>query len=128
MNAEKILVIHNDPRSQQALDQILVPAGYEVVGVAYPPTTIRNAFLKTQPALVVLDIGSPGKPVRDICRQLRRESEEVPIFVIGSSNELDDKVSLLNLGADDYMTKPFDGIEFLARVTTRTNWLTRRHR
>ena len=126
---EKILVIHNnEPRSQQALGQILVRAGYDVVGVTYPPVTVMEAFLKTKPALVVLDIGLSGKPVEDLCRQLRRESEDVTIFVLGSSNDVEDKVSLLNLGADDYMTKPFDGVEFLARVTTRTNWLTRRRR
>lgn len=87
-----------------------------------------GTFLKTKPALVVLDIGLSGKPVEDLCRLLRRESTEVPIFVLGSTDEVEDKVSLLNLGADDYMTKPFDGVEFLARVTTRTNWLTRRRR
>lgn len=129
VDVEKILVIHNnDPRSQQALGQILVPAGYDVVGVAYPPVTVMDAFLKTKPALVVLDIGMSGKPVEDLCRRLRTESKEVTIFVLGSSNEVEDKVLLLNLGADDYMTKPFDGVEFLARVTTRTNWLTRRRR
>jgi two-component system, OmpR family, KDP operon response regulator KdpE len=129
VDVEKILVIHNnEPRSQQALGQILVPAGYDVVGVAYPPVTVMEAFLKTKPALVVLDIGLSGKPVEDLCRKLRGESREVTIFVLGSSNEVEDKVSLLNLGADDYMTKPIDGAEFLARVTTRTNWLTRRRR
>jgi two-component system KDP operon response regulator KdpE len=129
VDVEKILVIHNnEPRSQQALGQILVRAGYDVVGVTYPPVTVMEAFLKTKPALVVLDIGLSGKPVEDLCRQLRRESEDVTIFVLGSSNDVEDKVSLLNLGADDYMTKPFDGVEFLARVTTRTNWLTRRRR
>ena len=129
MDVEKILVIHNnEPRSQQALGQILVRAGYDVVGVTYPPVTVMEAFLKTKPALVVLDIGLSGKPVEDLCRQLRRESEDVTIFVLGSSNDVEDKVSLLNLGADDYMTKPIDGAEFLARVTTRTNWLTRRRR
>lgn len=129
MDVERILVIHNnDPRSQQALGQILVPAGYDVVGVTYPPVTVMGTFLKTKPALVVLDIGLSGKPVEDLCRQLRRESTEVPIFVLGSTDEVEEKVSLLNLGADDYMTKPFDGVEFLARVTTRTNWLTRRRR
>jgi len=129
VDVETILVIHNnDPRSQQALGQILVPAGYNVVGVAYPPVTVMETFLKTEPALVVLDLGLSGKPVEDLCRQLRRKSKEVAILVLGSSNEVEDKVSLLNLGADDYMTKPFDGAEFLARVTTRTNWLTRRRR
>jgi len=129
VDVEKILVIHNnEPRSQQALGQILVRAGYDVVGVTYPPVTVMEAFLKTKPALVVLDIGLSGKPVEDLCRQLRRESKDVTIFVLGSSNDVEDKVSLLNLGADDYMTKPFDGVEFLARVTTRTNWLTRRRR
>jgi DNA-binding response OmpR family regulator len=128
-DVQRILVIHDDPGSRQALDQILVPAGYDVVAVAYPPVAIMDAFLLTKPALVVLDIGLSGqKPVEDLCRQLRRESKEVPIVVLGSTSEVADRVSLLDLGADDYITKPFDGTEFLARVTARTNWLTRRRR
>ena len=126
---QRILVIHDDPGSRRALDEILVPAGYDVVSVAYPPVAIMDAFLLTKPALVVLDIGLSGqKPVEDLCRQLRRESKEVPIFVLGSTSEVADRVSLLDLGADDYITKPFDSMEFLARVTGRTNSSTRRGR
>jgi DNA-binding response OmpR family regulator len=123
---KKILVIHDDPRSRRALDQILAPAGYDVVAVSYPPVTIMDVFLSTKPALVVLDIGFSGQaPVEDLCRQLRSESEEVPIFVLGSTSEVAQRASLLDLGADDYITKPFDRMEFLARVTARTNWSTR---
>ena len=85
-----------------------------------------DAFLLTKPALVVLDIGLSGqKPVEDLFRQHRRESKEVPIFVLGSTSEVADRGSLLDLGADDYITTPFDRMEFLARVTARTNWSTR---
>ena len=123
---KKILVIHDDPRSRRALDQILAPAGYDVVAVSYPPVAIMDVFLLTKPALVVLDIGLSGQaPVEDLCRQLRSESEEIPILVLGSTSEVAQRVSLLDLGADDYITKPFDRMEFLARVTARTNWSTR---
>jgi DNA-binding response OmpR family regulator len=99
---ERILVIHDDPGSRQ-LDQILVQAGYDVVAVAYPPVAIMDAFLTTRPVLVGLDIGLSGKkPVEDLCRQLRKESKEVPFFVLGSTSEVADRVSLLDLGADDY--------------------------
>jgi DNA-binding response OmpR family regulator len=124
---QRILVIHDDPRSRRALEQVLVPAGYDVVAVAYPPVAIMDAFLLTKAALVVLDVGLSGqKRVEDLCRQLKRESREVPIFVLGSTSEVADSVSLLDLGADDYISKPFDRMEFLARVTARINWSTRR--
>jgi DNA-binding response OmpR family regulator len=85
-----------------------------------------NVFLLTKPALVLLDIGLSGQaPVEDLCRQLRSESEKVTIFVLGSTSEAAHSVSLLDLGADDYITKPFDRMEFLARVTARTNGSTR---
>ena len=123
---KKRLVIHDDPRSRRALDQILAPAGYDVVAVSYPPVGIMNVFLLTKPALVLLDIALSGQaPVEDLCRQLRSESEKVPIFVLGSTSEAAHSVSLLDLGADDYITKPFDRMEFLARVTARTNGSTR---
>jgi DNA-binding response OmpR family regulator len=120
VEVKRILVIYSDLRSLQALDEILAPAGYDVAAATFPPVAVMDAFLTMKPALVVLDIGLPGEPLEDLCRQLRRESKEVPILVLGSTSEVADRVSLLDLGADDFITKPFDAREFLARVRART--------
>jgi DNA-binding response OmpR family regulator len=118
----RILVIYGDPDSRRVLNQVLAPA-YDVVAVPYFPTVIAGIFSPTKPDLVILDIGLAGKPVQDLCRQIRKESQNVPLFVLGS-DESADKVLMLDLGADDYITKPIDTTEFLARVRTRVRWWT----
>jgi DNA-binding response OmpR family regulator len=120
----RILVINGDPESRLVLNETLVPT-YDVVAVPYFPTVIAETFFRTKPDLVVLDIGIAGEPVQDLCRQIRKESETVPLFVLGSA-ESADKVLMFELGADDYITKPIDTIEFLARVRARIRWWTRR--
>jgi DNA-binding response OmpR family regulator len=119
---QRILLIYGDPESRWALNQILMPA-YDVVAVPYFPTVIAGIFSPTKPDLVVLDIGLAGEPVQDLCRQIRKRSKDVPLFVLGSG-EPADRILVLDLGADDYITKPIDATEFLARVRTRVRWWT----
>ena len=118
----RILLIYGDPESRWALNQVLMPA-YDVVAVPYFPTVIAGIFSPTKPDLVVLDIGVAGEPVQDLCRQIRKQSKDVPLFVLGSG-EPADRILVLDLGADDYITKPIDATEFLARVRTRVKWWT----
>jgi DNA-binding response OmpR family regulator len=117
---QRILLIYGDPESRWALNQILMPA-YDVVAVPYFPTVIAGIFSPTKPDLVVLDIGLAGEPVQDLCRQIRKKSKDVPLFVLGSG-EPADRILVLDLGADDDITKPIDATEFLARVRTRVRW------
>jgi DNA-binding response OmpR family regulator len=105
------------------LNQVLAPA-YDVIAVPYFPTVIAGIFSPTKPDLVVLDIGLAGEPVQSLCRQIRKESKDVPLFVLGSG-EPADRILMLDLGADDYITKPIDATEFLARVRTRVRWWSR---
>jgi DNA-binding response OmpR family regulator len=123
-DVHRILVIYDDPESRRLLNQILTPA-YDVVAIPYFPTVIAGIFSPTKPDLVVLDIGPAGKPVQDLCRQIRKESKNVPLFVLGSGVSAD-RTLMLDLGADDYITKPIDATEFLARVRTRVKWWTGR--
>ena len=116
----RILLIYGDPESRWALNQVLMPA-YDVVAVPYFPTVIAGIFSPTKPDLVVLDIGLAGEPVQDLCRQIRKRSKDVPLFVLGSG-EPADRILVLDLGADDYITKPIDAAEFLARVRSRVRW------
>jgi two-component system alkaline phosphatase synthesis response regulator PhoP len=112
---ERILVIDADPEVQRAVRHSLEPAGYTVVpGV--DGCTAMTIFRATVPRLVVLDIRLPGKSGEDICREIRNESTSVPILVLSAASEEIDKVLLLELGADDYITKPFSPRELLARV------------
>jgi DNA-binding response OmpR family regulator len=120
VDVHRILLIYGDPESRWALNQVLMPA-YDVVAVPYFPTVIAGIFSPTKPDLVVLDIGLAGEPVQDLCRQIRKRSKDVPLFVLGSG-EPADRILVLDLGADDYITKPIDATEFLARVRSRVRW------
>jgi DNA-binding response OmpR family regulator len=119
-DVHRILVIYGDPESRQLLNQVLTPA-YDVIAVPYFPAVVEGIFSPTKPDLVVLDIGLAGSPVQDLCRQIREESKDVPLLVLGMG-EPADRISLLDLGADDYITKPIEATEFLARVRTRVRW------
>lgn len=112
---ERILVIYDDPGSQWTVCRILRPANYEVITVAHGHFAI-DIFRATKPGLVILDICLPGKAGQDLCRQVRNESRNVPLFVLSSTSDVANVVQLLDLGADDYITKPFSPYEFLARV------------
>ena len=112
---ERILVIYDDPGSQRNVSRILEPANYNVTTVAYGSFAI-DIFRATKPGLVILDVCMPRKSGRDLCHRVRNESRTVPLFVLSAVKNVADVVLLLDLGADDYITKPFDPFEFLVRV------------
>lgn len=112
---EKILVIEDDRATRKALQQLFEPEGF-LVEIAQDGAQGLAAFRATRPNFVILDLRMPKVSGQDVCRQIRRESEEVPILILtGSADELD-RVLLLELGADDYVVKPFSPKELLARV------------
>ena len=112
---ERILVIYDDPGSQWTVFRILRPANYDVITVAYGSFTV-DVFRTTKPGLVVLDVCQPMRSGQDLCRQIRSESGNIPLFVLSDTRDVSGVVLLLHLGADDYITKPFSPSEFLARV------------
>jgi DNA-binding response OmpR family regulator len=112
---QRILVIYDDPGSQWTILRTLGPADYDVTSLACGSFSIDD-FRTTKPGLVVLDVCLSGKLGQDLCRQIRSESRNVPLFVLSATKDVADVVLLLNLGADDYITKPFSPAEFLARV------------
>ena len=75
-----------------------------------------EAFRSTVPAAIVLDLRLPGMSGIDVCREIKPQSPTVPIIVLSATAEIADKVRLLELGADDYVSKPFSPRELLARV------------
>jgi DNA-binding response OmpR family regulator len=112
---EKILVVEDDRATRKALQQLFEPEGY-AVEVAQNGVEGLARFRAARPNFVILDLGLPQIGGQDVCRQIRKESEEAPILILtGSSDEIS-RVLLLELGADDYVTKPFSPKELLARV------------
>jgi DNA-binding response OmpR family regulator len=120
---EKILVIEDDRAVQKALKHLFVSEDY-VVEVASDGTAGLEAFRSSGPDLVVLDLRLPGMAGREVCREIKKESPAIPVIVLSAKTDVSDKVLLLELGADDYVTKPFSPRELLARVRAamrRTN-------
>jgi DNA-binding response OmpR family regulator len=112
---EKILVIEDDRATRKALQQLFEPEGY-LVETAQDGAAGLAAFRASRPDFVILDLRMPKIGGQDVCRQIRRESEEVPILILTGSADEFNRVLMLELGADDYVTKPFSPKEVLARV------------
>ncbi len=114
--SKKILVIDDEPKIVEICQDYLIKAGFDVVHAYDGPTGLALAR-KGQPDLVVLDLMMPEMDGLDVCRELRRDGN-VPIIMLTARVEETDKLIGLELGADDYMTKPFSPRELVARVRT----------
>lgn len=112
---ETILVIE-DSRPMQRTLQRLFEADALQVRIASDGEEGLESFRDSPPNVVVLDLKLPGVSGKELCRSLKTEAPSVPIVVLSANAEVDDKVLLLELGADDYVTKPFSPKELLARV------------
>lgn len=110
----KILVVDDDPEIRTVLTVALERAGYGVVAAADGQAALREAR-RASPALIVLDVGLPELDGMEVCRRLRAASA-VPILFLTARDDEIDRVLGLELGADDYMTKPFSPRELAARV------------
>ena len=114
---EKILVIEDDRAVQKALRRLFEGEGF-AVDVAGNGTEGLQMFQASAPAVLVLDLSLPGTPGQDICRAISQAAPALPIIILSARAEVVDKVLLLELGAHDYVTKPFSPRELLARVRT----------
>lgn len=110
-----ILVVEDDPRMQRVLRRMFSDEHY-IVAVAGDGQTGLDLFRSERPVAVVLDLILPQISGRDLCQKLKSISSETPIIVLSAITEVVDKVLLLELGADDYVTKPFSPRELMARV------------
>ena len=111
---QKILVVDDDPNIAQLIRLYLEKEGYQVAVEGRGDTAVA-AFRKDPPSLIILDIMLPGMDGWQVCRTVRQTSN-VPIIMLSAKDETFDKVLGLELGADDYITKPFEGKELAARV------------
>jgi len=112
---EKILIIEDEEDLVKGLKLNLADEGYEVDWASDGVEGLRKA-LEERPQLIILDIMLPKMNGLDICRELRQKNISIPIIMLTAKGEEIDKVLGLEIGADDYMTKPFSIRELLARI------------
>src|SRR5437660_5642036 len=110
-----VLVIE-DSRAMQRTLQRLFEADSLAVQIASDGVEGLEIFKKQTPSVVVLDLKLPRLSGKELCRAFKTHMPSVPIVVLSANAEIEDKVLLLELGADDYVTKPFSPRELLARV------------
>jgi two-component system KDP operon response regulator KdpE len=110
----RILVVDDEPPIRKLLRMGLGAHGYEVIDA--PNGKAALEALASKPHLVILDLGLPDIDGLDLLRQLRQRDEALPIVVLSSRGDEAGKVAALDLGADDYVTKPFGMDELLARM------------
>ncbi|MBD2755648.1 response regulator transcription factor [Spirosoma validum] len=115
----KLLVVEDEPKTLQAIQQGLEESQFEV-DIAYDGLIARRLALKNNYAAIITDVIIPGLNGFELCRQLRSEGLTTPILLLTAMGEVDDKISGFDSGADQYLTKPFQFSELLARVRALT--------
>ena len=110
----KILVVDDEPPIRRLLRTGLSAHGYEILDA--PNGKAALELLEKKPDLIILDLGLPDIDGLELLRQIRHEDESLPIVVLSSRGDEAGKVAALDLGADDYVTKPFGMDELLARM------------
>lgn len=111
----RILIVEDDPHILLGLQELLSSEGYHV-GVCQRGDKAVEKARTFQPSLLLLDVMLPGLSGYDVCRSLRESGNRVPILILTAKGQEIDKVVGLDLGADDYVTKPFGVRELLARI------------
>src|SRR5882724_12997594 len=115
MSTDTVLVVEDSRAMQRTLQRLFESDSLQVQIASDGPAGLE-LFRKQLPCAVVLDLKLPGMSGKDLCREFKALAASVPIVVLSANSEVEDKVLLLELGADDYVTKPFSPKELLARV------------
>ncbi len=113
-----ILVIEDDKDIGQYLKDFLTENDYSV-HVEQKGASGIEYFKKHEPDLVLLDLGLPDMEGESVCKEIKKEYSDIPVIILTAKNSVPDKVNGLNIGADDYVTKPFVADELLARIKVR---------
>ncbi len=113
--SSRILLVEDEPGLSLTVSDLLASDGHEVETAADGPSGLTKALQKEYD-LIVLDVMLPGKNGFDVCRELRQRGRDTAILMLTAKTQVVDRVVGLKLGADDYVTKPFDPTELLARV------------
>ncbi len=112
---DTVLIVEDSRPMQRTLQRLFEADSLQVRIAADGPSGLEH-FRKQLPCAVVLDLKLPGISGKELCREFKALAASVPIVILSANSEVDDKVLLLELGADDYVTKPFSPKELLARV------------
>ena len=115
----KVLIAEDDPNTREGLAEVLDAEGYEVLSAADGKQAL-SLFRRQQPDFVCLDVMMPEVDGYDVCREIRKTRPGVPIVFISAKSEEIDKVVGLELGADDFIVKPFGVREVVARIRAVT--------
>ena len=115
MLSPKLLLVEDEPSLAILLGDRLEREGYSVVSVGDGNEALTAALARPFDVMV-LDVMLPGKNGFEVCRELRTHGSSVPILMLTARGEIRDRVTGLKIGADDYLTKPFDTSELLARI------------
>ena len=110
----RVLIVDDEPQIRRFLRVSLPPHGYECVE-AEDAASALSVYAKERPDVIVLDLGLPGRDGFGVIQDIRKQAL-TPIVVLSARDDVEGKVKALELGADDYVTKPFDMIELLARL------------
>lgn len=115
---QTILIVEDDKGLQKYLKELLLDNGY-AVKVASDGIAALDSIKKAEPDLMILDLGLPNMSGEAVCLEVRKKYPELPVIILTAKDAISDIVQGLNLGADDYITKPFVADEFLARIKAR---------
>ncbi len=113
--ARRILLVEDEPSLVMTLSDLLASEGHRVSTISDGQEGFEAAC-RQEFELLILDVMLPNKNGFDICRELRQRGVQTPVLMLTARGQVIDKVLGLKLGADDYLTKPFDAMELLARV------------
>jgi two-component system response regulator MprA len=111
----RVLVVDDDPAVSGALQRALRLEGYEVSLAADGPQALEEVAIRP-PDAMILDIGLPGVDGLEVCRRLRAAADDTPVLMLTARDAINDRVQGLDVGADDYLVKPFALAELLARL------------
>jgi two-component system, OmpR family, alkaline phosphatase synthesis response regulator PhoP len=125
--SSRILVVEDEPGLVLTLSDLLRSEGYAVESATDGPSGLARASSE-EFDLVILDVMLPGRNGFDVCRELRRQGRDIAILMLTARTQLTDRVVGLKLGADDYLTKPFEPPELLARVEALLRRVTKENR
>ncbi|HVT01309.1 MAG TPA: response regulator transcription factor [Patescibacteria group bacterium] len=114
----KILVVEDDSALQEYLKDLLNDAGF-TVEIAEDGALALSLIKKSKPNLVILDLGLPKVSGEAVCAEIKKKYAEIPVIILTAKGQTEDVIHGLNLGADDYLAKPFDGNELIARIHAR---------
>jgi two-component system response regulator PrrA len=115
MHSDRVLVVEDDEAVRDAIRSGLTVHGFDVTVAADGETAVQAVIDKLYD-VVVLDVGLPGISGIEVCQYLRLQEIDVPILILSARDEVGDRVAGLQAGADDYLVKPFDLSELVARV------------